>query len=471
MFESPDRPAWRTPQRGALGAVLGHWSVHRRRPALLAIPTGSGKTAIATALPYLAQASRVLVLVPSKQLRSQIADAFRTQHDLRRIEAVTDAFDPRVFEVTGRVTDWAELRGYDVVVGLPDSVSPSHYDDESKPPADLFDLVIIDEAHHTPAPTWRAVLDHFSDARKALLTATPRRRDGQRVPGELVYHFPLRAAISDGFYKAVSPTILSVPKPESKEECDKAICAEVARLFFLPEHSTSTLLIRVNERKRIAPLIAMYAQVGIDVVGLTSDLGEARRQQILAGLGDGTLRAVAVVGMLSEGFDLPRLRLAAYHDKHKSVAATIQLIGRLVRAHPDFPQPSELVTVQDKDVYPSLKDALWDLYQEDADWSNLLPGIIDDEVQDHLDDRAFSEALEKAPTQLSLESIRPVVRATVFEVRDPDWKPEFTDGAVPPRPRARESTARSAGVLLHGDPQRSNAAAGHSGRRVAPVDR
>jgi hypothetical protein len=135
--------------------------------------------------------------------------------------------------------------------------------------------------------------------------------------------------------------------------------------------------------------------------------------------------------MLSEGFDLPRLRLAAYHDKHKSLAATVQLIGRLVRSHPDFPQPSILVTVLDADVYPSLKGALWELYQEDADWSSLLPGVIDDQVQETVRDRQFSEQLASAPSQLSVESLRPSVRATVFEVRADDWIPAFVSGVVP----------------------------------------
>ena len=167
------------------------------------------------------------------------------------------------------------------------------------------------------------------------------------------------------------------------------------------------------------------------MASLTSDLGDRKKTQIIEGLKDGTIRAVAVVGDAVEGFDLPRLRLAAYHDKHKSLSATVQLIGRLVRSHANFPQPSVLATVLDADVYPSLKGALWELYQEDAEWSSLLPGVIDDQVQDTVRDRQFSEQLASAPSQLSVESLRPSVRATVFEVRADDWVPEFVSGEVP----------------------------------------
>ena len=35
--------------------------------------------------------------------------------------------------------------------------------------------------------------------------------------------------------------------------------------------------------------------------------------------------------MLGEGFDFPRLKIAAIHDPHKSIATTIQFVGRFTR--------------------------------------------------------------------------------------------------------------------------------------------
>ena len=52
-------------------------------------------------------------------------------------------------------------------------------------PGDEFYLVVVDEAHHATAATYRRVLDHFGlferDSKKLLVgfTATPRRGDGQ----------------------------------------------------------------------------------------------------------------------------------------------------------------------------------------------------------------------------------------------------------------------------------------------------
>lgn len=42
----PAGQAWRSPQAGALGAVISHWSLNQADPTLVSIPTGAGKTGI-----------------------------------------------------------------------------------------------------------------------------------------------------------------------------------------------------------------------------------------------------------------------------------------------------------------------------------------------------------------------------------------------------------------------------------------
>src|SRR3990172_8380272 len=155
-----------------------HWSLSPETPTVVSIPTGSGKTALAMAAPFLLEEppTRILVVVPTRALREQMTANFQNCAVLRRVGALPPESDfdsnPTVVEITGRVRDWGSLESDDVVVGLPDSISPAYYEAEAKPPPDLFDLVVIDEAHHAPAPTWLNILEHFQ-ARAVLLTATP----------------------------------------------------------------------------------------------------------------------------------------------------------------------------------------------------------------------------------------------------------------------------------------------------------
>ena len=128
--------------------------------------------------------------------------------------------------------------------------------------------------------------------------------------------------------------------------------------------------------------------------------------------------------MLGEGFDLPRLRIAAYHDKHRSTQSTIQLIGRLARAHPDFPQQSVLVTAQDADVYPELRDVVRRLYAEDADWARVLPGLIDDEVARREADQAYVDRFTESRGAIDPTLLTPLNRGAIYEM-SPEWIPDF----------------------------------------------
>ncbi|MGC4939824.1 DEAD/DEAH box helicase [Kribbella sp. DT2] len=432
FFGGSPGPAWRPAQRGAIGRLIGHWSIPRQPPALVSLPTGTGKTAVAVAAPYLIAPQRVLVVVPSRELRKQTVDAYRQQTVLRQIGALQGDHDPTVIEVTGLVDDWATIAAADVAVALPNSISPSYYAESTKPPRDFFDLVIIDEAHHAPARTWRAILDHFHEAAALLLTATPRRRDRQQLPGVDAYHYPVRLALDNGFYKPVHSVVLDLPPAPTQEVVDRLIATETVRIAGTPEHDTSSVLVRARTRERAEVLAELYANLGLEVATLHGGMSSGKRDAVLAQVRSGQRRAVAVVNMLGEGFDLPRLRIAAYHDKHRSLTATTQFLGRLARTDPDHPQASIVVAARDVDVHPQLLGAVRELYAEDADWAQILPGLIDDEIAEQRADTEYTQGFTAPPPSLALDAVTPSCSVVIFEVDTASgFEPDFAAGDVP----------------------------------------
>ncbi|MEX0753947.1 MAG: DEAD/DEAH box helicase family protein [Actinomycetota bacterium] len=418
---------WRRPQLGALGATMAHWSLAEREPTVVSIPTGTGKTAVGMAAPFLTATppERVLVLAPARQIRRQLAEHFSTYRQLHGLGVLPEAAGaPAVFEMSGRTSSWSEFEQFDVVIALPNSISPAHYEDGQLPPRDLFDLIVVDEAHHARADTWRAVLDHFTGARALLLTATPRRRDGKRIPGSLQYYYPLRRALEESLYKPIQPVLLTTPDMTDRAQSDAAIAARAAELLGSDEHVTSTLLVRGGTIARLRELRSVYESTGIELALLYNAMSEQQQRDVVDGLRAGTVRAVGVVGMLGEGFDLPSLRIVAYHDKHRSLPATVQLIGRLARVDDAFPQPSSLIAVADVDVFPELKGVLRLLYNEDADWAEVLPGVIDTDIQRERLDREFAERLPPSLTEVDPTHLQPTKRAFVYEV-PADWDPPF----------------------------------------------
>jgi hypothetical protein len=370
--------------------------------------------------------------VPSRDLRSQLAAEFRGEFTLRRIGAVKGALKPTVEELKGRDIDWAKMASADVVVALPNSISPVHFDPRTAPSPDLFDLVIIDEAHHAPAKTWRAILDYFTSARAVLLTATPRRSDGKQLPGSHAFHYPLRLAIADGIYQAIDPFLLPVDEDASLEDRDEMIASEVIRLAQLAEHRSSVILIRGASIERAGKLQLLYARLGLETVVLHSAVPTAQRESIVDDWRSGSTRAVITVDMLAEGIDVPNLRIVGYHDKHKAVLSTMQFIGRLARVNSQFPQRSALVTALDADIYPSIQTAVRELYAEDADWVEVLPKLIDDQVREHKLDVEYLQAFIDSPPILSLLALSPLARATIFEAREGSkYIPAYVSGELP----------------------------------------
>jgi hypothetical protein len=317
-------------------------------------------------------------------------------------------------------------------VALPNSISPAHFRPGSAPDPNFFDLVIVDEAHHAPAKTWRSILDYYPAARAVLLTATPRRSDGKVLPGTHAFHYPLRHAMADGIYNRIEPHVLDLDPESTVEIRDQQIVEEVVRTSNLENHATSSILIRAATVARASRLKSLYAEAGVEASILTSKVSSDERAQIIGDWRSGRLRAVVTVDMLVEGFDLPSLRIVGYHDKHKSEVATMQFIGRLARSSPSYPQPSVLVTVRDQDIYPSLQGALRELYKEDADWAEILPGLIDDSVRNRQLDVEYLDSFPEGPPSISLAALAPLARATIYEVPlGSGYQPAFVDDGIP----------------------------------------
>src|ERR1051326_772093 len=97
------------------------------------------------------------------------------------------------------------------------------------------------------------------------------------------------------------------------------------------------------------------------------------REQARHKITSGESRIVVCVDMLGEGFDLPELKIAAFHDIRKTLAVTLQLAGRFTRSRPDLGDATFIANTADVDVQAELRK----LYSRDPDWNVLLPDLSD----------------------------------------------------------------------------------------------
>jgi len=139
-------------------------------------------------------------------------------------------------------------------------------------------------------------------------------------------------------------------------------------------------------------------------------------------------RIIICVDMFGEGFDLPNLKIAAIHDVHKSLAITLQFIGRFVRSASNVGDASVVVNIFDQRVASELQS----LYAQDADWNILLrrqsEGTIQKELTLQETVYSFSGELTR---QVPLWNLRPAFSTIVYKTDCSEWTPAEFEAALP----------------------------------------
>ncbi|MFI4985299.1 MAG: DEAD/DEAH box helicase [Solirubrobacterales bacterium] len=420
----------REAQRGALHAVAAHYACSDE-PAQVVLPTGVGKTLVAMLLPYILGTPRVLVVTPARIIRDQVAHQFATLEVARDVGAVSvDTPPPSLMRADHRCNAkaWETAREHEVVVGTPQVLSHA-YHGVSPIPDRLFDLVIFDEAHHLPAPTWTTLHAHLKEVPAVLLTATPFRADRRRLPGEIAFAYPLRRAIAAGAYKPVKYVPVAAVPGTSR---DQTLAETVARRLRSAEHvaAKSRALVRTDRQAHARELVQVYEKAGLGVaVVLDNTAGRTVRKYLTRLQADNDLDGLVVVGAMTEGFDFPRMKLAAYHRPHRTLAPTLQFIGRLARAGG---VQGELVAFAE-----DVSEETSALFREEAVWETMLPDLVDTAVDRERRVREFSSGLTTIATALhevSALAIAPPRSTHIFRLQAPPdlrFNPQqIADGTV-----------------------------------------
>ena len=366
----------REPQREAHTKVREHFAT-RRDPAILQMPVGCGKTGVIATLPFGIAEGRVLVIAPNLTIRKTIAEAL-------------DIASPECFWTKTRVLSNFQRGPFTAVLDGPDAnihdCTESHFvltniqqlassADRWLPqfPPNFFDLILVDEAHHNVAASWRKVFQRFPEAKVIGLTATPFRGDDQPLAGEIIYRYSFTRAMLKGYIKQivsrnVAPAVISFTyRGEQRRhsldevlrlreehwfskgvalapECNQHIAeASIQRCNSLRaktgiQHQVIAVACSMDHARQVR---SVYEQCGYRAHEIHSDMPEEEREEILAELGQGRLDAIVQVQMLGEGFDHPRLSVAAIFRPFRSLAPYIQFAGRIMRVihqnKPDHP--------------------------------------------------------------------------------------------------------------------------------------
>lgn len=421
------KPGLRRPQIGALHAALAH-ATRSTDPATIVMPTGTGKTETMLALNAYQHFERLLVVVPTDALREQIAGKFETFGVLKQQQCLDASADfPLVIRLSHIPTTPAEVDeifdSANVVVTTMQIAgrAEAHVQEQM---AARASALFIDEAHHIGAPTWARFRGLFVDRDPPLpivqFTATPFREDGRRVDGEFIYTYPLKKAQAEGYFKPIRfEAVFGLDQPDA----DQAVAEKLGEVLQADldaglNHLAIARCSTIDRARDLHQLYsAMYPEFRPVIVHSQQPLRDRRAN--LAALRRFESRIIVCVDMLGEGFDLPELKIAGLHDPHKSVAVTIQFVGRFTRQDPRLGDATVIANTGVDDIDRSLAK----LYAEDADWNALVEALSTAKIDRQVRRAEMFKGFVGEITDIPLQTLEPKMNAVIYRTSCDAWEP------------------------------------------------
>ncbi len=318
-------------QEDMKGRIEGELRLHRS--VMAQMPTGTGKTYLLTAVidSFVSNnpMEKVWIVAHRRELVSQIDETVRKSHSY--FASNTSSL---LSSVKAMSIQWL-MR---------------HYDEIEEEPG----MIVIDEAHHALAKTYKEMWERFPNAKFLGLTATPCRLNGKGFTDLfdiLVQSWSVPEFISKGrlaTYDFVSiksdgmtqRLIDSLQKRGAdgdyqNKEMDMLLNKKptIERLYqsleeFGKDRKGIVYAINISHAQKITKL---YQENGVKAIAIDSKTPATERQQDIEAFKKGDIQVLVNVDIFSEGFDCPDVEFVQLARPTLSLAKYLQMVGRGLR--------------------------------------------------------------------------------------------------------------------------------------------
>ncbi|MFL6138866.1 MAG: DEAD/DEAH box helicase [Frankiaceae bacterium] len=290
--------------------------------------TGSGKTLAfglpmitrlaGSTLPRQPKAPRGLVLVPTRELATQVADALRP---------LADALGLRLVAVFGGVPYGRQidalLRGVDIVVATPGRLIDLL--DRGAGSLHRVEVSVVDEADHMadlgflPAVT-RLLGDTPQGGQRMLFSATLDRGVERLVHDYLVDPVCHAVAAAAAPVESMEHRVFTV-RPEDKLAVTAEVAARPARtlLFVRTKHGADRLARQLT-------------RAGVEAAAIHGNLTQSARQRALDGFSAGSPRVLVATDVAARGIHVDGVDLVVHFDPPNDHKDYLHRSGRTARA-------------------------------------------------------------------------------------------------------------------------------------------
>ncbi|MFR3185153.1 MAG: DEAD/DEAH box helicase [Ruminococcus sp.] len=319
-------------QQEAKEAIFEQWD-NGIKKTLLVLPTGCGKTIVFAKVTEdcVRRGNRVLILAHRGELLEQASDKIRKSTGLGcAMEKAEESCQGSWFRV---------------VVGSVQTLMREKRLGQF--PADYFQTIIIDEAHHCISDSYQRVLKHFPEAQVLGVTATPDRGDMRNLGAyfeSLAYEYTLPKAIKEGFLSPIKALTLPLkidmanvgvqagdfkasdigtaldPYLHSIAEEMKKYCLDKKTVVFLP-------LVKTSQKFR-----DILNENGFQAAEVNGDSQD--RAEVLEAFEKGDYNVLCNSMLLTEGWDCPSVDCVVVLRPTKVRSLYCQMVGRGTRLFP-----------------------------------------------------------------------------------------------------------------------------------------
>lgn len=296
--------------------------------ALLYHATGTGKTVTAVS-DAKKLGKRTLFLAHTKELVTQ----------------AKDSFDELWGEVSSGlyVAEHRDKNAY-VVCGSIQSISQNL--EEFRP--EDFGYLVIDEAHHGSADSYKKVLGHFKPDFTLGLTATPERMDGESILEifkNIAHKLDLKTAVELGELVPIRCIRVktNVDLSEVRINGIKYNSQDLESKLFVPERNRvvlDTYIDYVKNRKTVIfcasvehaeEIASLFKEAGINAEAVSGSSRPRERERILKEYEEGDINVLCACDLLNEGWDSPKTQVLFMARPTMSKTIYMQQLGRGTR--------------------------------------------------------------------------------------------------------------------------------------------
>lgn len=362
----------RSPQIEAYLKIQNYFKENPSGEALVVLPTGTGKSGLISIAPFGVSNGRVLIITPGLVTKNSIS---KTQESLQDNFWIN--FDvifglnnlPIINEYSSELTN-EHLESSNIIYSnIQRIIGESDRSLLNRVPRDFFDMIIIDESHHSAANSWEQSLSYFNSAKKLHVTGTPYRGDGQEISGERIHETPLSEVMRDRYVKYLKKETINAQNlffttpefPNERLSVEQVLEFKdsewLQKSVALSEECSLDVikysLEKLKELKDISPnvphkILAVgcsiphaediqkwYSTRGVRSILIHSNMDRATQDSKFLAIENNECEVVVSVNMLMEGYDHKYLTILSIFRPYKSLNAFAQVIGRVLRAIPE----------------------------------------------------------------------------------------------------------------------------------------